>query len=665
MPLNVQDNLNDEQRAVVLGGDGPCLVLAGAGSGKTHTIAYRVAHLLEKGVSPEEILLVTFTNKAAKEMNDRINRLAGRSEKLPWSGTFHHIAVRILRQYAGLLGYENNFTILDSDDATDLLKLCLRQEGIERGAKRFPSAGTVIGIMSFARNSGRTIADVMNERYPQWTPLTDTIEAIAESYEKRKGATNTVDFDDLLTLLYRLFSTNKKVCERFTEQWRYILADEYQDTNWIQGQILHSLTKHHGNILVVGDDAQSIYAFRAATIENILSFEKQYEGTRIFRLETNYRSTPEILSVANDIIEKNRRQYAKELKSVQKPADRPWVQAFADDRDEARFIVLELLQLHAEGANMGDMAVLFRAAHHSQALEMELARHGIRYDYRGGLRFFERSHVKDALAYLKIIHNPKDAVAWSRVLNLQMGIGPAGAQKIFDTIAQNGTPDDLAELGELLSAKGRIGWQDFVAIWRRMDAVADQHPASLISSLLSSSYVTTLEAEYADARDRIRDIEQLARVAERSSDLAAFLTEAGLSERFAQDKESGSGDRVVLSTVHQAKGLEWHAVFVMHLAAGQFPNDRSLTEAAGVEEERRLFYVAVTRAKQHLYLTYPMVGARDTQFTGPSPFLEEIRATLIQGEVGRMDTPIYVAEDEPFASKKSAKNGFLKDIDEL
>lgn len=665
MVLDIQKDLNEEQRAVVLHGDGPCLVLAGAGSGKTHTITHRVAHLLARGVAPEEILLVTFTNKAAKAMNDRINRIAERGEKLPWSGTFHHIAARLLRQHAAQVGFANNFTILDSDDATDLLKLCLRQEGIERGVKRFPSAGVIMAIISFARNSGRTIGDVADERYPQWMPLVDTIEGIAEAYEKRKYMTNSMDFDDLLALLYRLFSTQKKVTERYARQWRYILVDEYQDTNWLQGQILRLLAKHHGNILVVGDDAQSIYAFRAATIENILSFEKQYPGASVFRLETNYRSTPEILSVANDVIEKNRRQYEKELKSVLPASHRPRAQSFADDRDEARFIVRELIELHGEGTDMNDMAVLFRAAYHSQALEMELARAGIRYDYRGGLRFFERAHVKDVLAYLKILHNPKDAVAWSRVLNLQMGIGPAGAQKIFDAIATDGIPDDLAALGEFLTAKGRIGWQEFVGIWRRLDAVADRHPASLISSVLSSNYVAHLEAEYADARDRIRDIEQLGRVAERQPDIAAFLTEASLSERFAQDKDGGSGNRVVLSTVHQAKGLEWHAVFVMHLAAGQFPNDRSLTEAAGVEEERRLFYVAVTRAKQHLYLTYPMVGARDTQFAGPSSFLEEIRPTLLQGEVGGVGTPIYVAEDEPFASKKSARSGFLKDIDEL
>lgn len=664
--IDVKKELNEEQRNVVLNGDGPCLVLAGAGSGKTRTIAYRVAHLLEQGVQPEAILLVTFTNKAAKEMNDRIHVLTQRSEKLPWSGTFHHIAVRILRQYAQQVGFLNNFTILDSDDAADLLKLCLKQEGIERGGqKRFPSANTVLGIMSFARNAGRTIADVMDERYPQWVTLTDTIEGIAESYEKRKIATNCVDFDDLLTLLYRLLSTKKSIADRFAGLWRYILVDEYQDTNWIQGQILNLLAKAHNNILVVGDDAQSIYAFRAATIDNILSFEKQYEGTKVFRLETNYRSTPEILSVANDVILKNRRQYDKELKSVLPGSHRPWVQTFADDRDEARFIVRELLQLHGEGARMSDMAVLFRASHHSQALEMELARQGIRYDYRGGLRFFERAHVKDVLAYLKILHNPKDAVAWSRVLNLQMGIGPAGAQKIFDSIAAGGIPDDLSELGELLSTKGRIGWQEFVGIWQRLDAVADRHPASLILSVLSSRYVSNLEAEYADARDRIRDIEQLGRVAERQPDLAAFLTEASLSERFAQDKESGSGDRVVLSTIHQAKGLEWHAVFVLHLASGQFPSDRSLAEAAGVEEERRLFYVAITRAKQHLYLTYPQVGARDTQFGGPSPFLEEIRSALVQGEVASADTPIYVAEDEPFASPKTGRGGFLKNLDEL
>jgi DNA helicase-2/ATP-dependent DNA helicase PcrA len=663
MALDIEHALNAEQCAVVRGGDGPCLVLAGAGSGKTRTVTYRVAHLLEQGVAPDEILLVTFTNKAAREMQNRIAEITGRAEPLPWSGTFHHIAVRMLREHAARVGYVKYFTILDGDDAADLVKLCLKQEGIDRGAKRFPSANVILSIVSFARNAGRTIADVLDERYPQWAELLETIEGIADAYDKRKRETKTMDFDDLLVFVHRLLATVPDVRESYARAWRYILVDEYQDTNWIQGQILNLLAAEHKNLLVVGDDAQSIYAFRAATIENILSFEKNYPGAKIFRLETNYRSTPEILSVANDVIARNVRQYPKALKSMLPPAHRPWVQAFADERDEARFIVREIMRLYGEGASYDSIAVLFRAAHHSQAVEMELTRSGIRYDYRGGLKFFERSHVKDALAYLKIIHNPSDAVAWSRVLNQQIGIGPAGAQKLFDTIQKNGLPDDMSELGELLSAKGRLGWQDFAAIWRRLTGVEDRHPAALIFSLLSSVYVTHLEQEYPDARDRIRDIEQLARIAERQKDLQAFLTEVSLSDRF--ENEDAQRGKVVLSTIHQAKGLEWGAVFLLHLVSGQFPNDRALREDGGLEEERRLFYVAVTRAKEHLYLTYPMAGARDTQFDGPSQFLGEIGHTLLQGDTVESDEPVYVSEDEPFTSKKSPSGGFLKGLDEL
>lgn len=663
--IEFEKELNTEQLAVVLHGDGPCLVLAGAGSGKTRTITYRVAYLLEQAVAPDQILLLTFTNKAAKEMSDRIIEITGRQEKLPWSGTFHSIAARILRAHAMEVGYTRAFTILDSDDAVDLLKLCLKQEGIERGVKRFPGAGVIMGILSFARNSGRTIADVVDERYSSWVDVADTIERIAESYRQRKQMTNSMDFDDLLALFLQLLETKEEILRHYQNQWRYILVDEYQDTNWIQGRILDLLAQKHHNLLVVGDDAQSIYAFRAATIDNILSFEKQYENTKVFRLETNYRSTPEILSVANNVIEKNREQYEKELRSMLPPSHRPIVTSFPDERDEAQFIVREIRELLGEGIPSSHIAVLFRAAHHSQAVEMELARHSIRYDYRGGLRFFERAHVKDVLGYLKILHNPSDAVAWSRVLNQQVGIGPTGAQKIFDAIAANGLPQDLAILGDLLTAKGRIGWQDFVQIWQRLIGVPDRHPANLITSLLSSVYVERLEAEYNDARDRIRDLEQLARMAERQDDLGSFLTEASLSERFA-DERGDHHDRIVLSTVHQAKGLEWHTVFILHLSAGQFPHERSLTEEGGVEEERRLFYVGVTRAKQHLYLTYPEVSTRRGEYMGPSPFLEEMDRHLLDGEISSTpDTPVYVPDEESASLGRKHVGEFLKSLDEL
>ncbi|HCM54116.1 MAG TPA: ATP-dependent DNA helicase, partial [Candidatus Magasanikbacteria bacterium] len=437
--MNIEE-LNEEQQHVVLHGDGPCLVLAGAGSGKTRTITYRVAYLLEQGIDPERILLVTFTNKASKEMMERVSSASGTGMKLPWAGTFHHIAYRILKKYAGLLGYQSNFTILDSADSLDILKLCLKVEGVNRNEKRFPSPKVLQSIISYARNAETTIADVLDLKHPNWLDIADTITRIAEEYRKRKLDANAMDFDDLLVNLYLLLLKEPAVKQKFANQFLYILVDEYQDTNKIQASIINQFAAVHHNVLVVGDDAQSIYSFRAADIQNILDFDAQYPGANIFRLETNYRSTPNILDVANDVIANNTRQHQKTLRSLKEAFMRPEVHAFADDREEAEFIAGQILQFRDEGVPLKHIAVLFRAAFHSQALEMELMKRDIPYDYRGGVRFFERSHIKDVLAYLRIVANKDDVVAWSRVLNMQVGLGPVTVEKIIGAIRQPARP---------------------------------------------------------------------------------------------------------------------------------------------------------------------------------------------------------------------------------
>lgn len=658
-------------------GDGPCLVLAGAGSGKTRTITYRVAYLLERGISPEDMLLVTFTNKAAREMIERVEAIAGGGMRLPWSGTFHHIAYRILRQYAPLLGYDHTFTILDSEDSRDLLKLSLKQEGVDRKDRRFPSVRVVSAILSYARNAETTIADVLDLKYPKWIDLADTLASIAEDYTKRKREANAMDFDDLLVNLYLLLLKSERVRKKFATQFRYVLVDEYQDTNKIQASIVRLFASVHHNILVVGDDAQSIYSFRAADIQNILQFEKEYANATVFRLETNYRSTPEILDVANEVIEHNTAQYAKQLQSVQDPFAKPELHAFVDQREEAGFIAERILELRAEGVPLSSIAVLFRAAYHAQTLEMELAKRDIPYDFRGGVRFFERAHIKDALAYLRIVHNASDIVAWSRALTMQVGIGPASAAKIITAVAQAERTGDMAHIGNHLSARARVGWSDFLAIWRVVEGARD-HPADMVRAFASSSYTDYLEREYPDYKERLQDIEQLAVFAEREPDLGTFLGEASLQESYTGSAARGRGDdeeKIILSTIHQAKGLEWEAVFVMHIAAGHFPNDRALSEANGLEEERRLFYVALTRAKRFLHLTYPLTTGFQSVLLGPSMFLEELSRDLLDeqhidsGNVftdpsDNVDGIVYVPEDEPFASSRK-RGRFLKSFDEL
>lgn len=678
--IDFPKDLNPEQLRAVQSGDGPCLVLAGAGSGKTRTITYRVAYLLEQGVNPENILLVTFTNKAAKEMTDRVQLLTGGKIRLPWSGTFHHMGYRILRKYAPLLGYKNNFTILDSGDSLDLLKMCLKQEGIDRKEKRFPSPKVLQSIISYARNAETTIEDVLDLKHPKWLEIADTIRRIAEDYQKRKVEANAMDFDDLLVNLYLLLLKSENVRKKYSEQFKYVLVDEYQDTNKIQASIIKLFASHYKNLLVVGDDAQSIYSFRAADIQNILAFEKDYPEAKVFRLETNYRSTPDILNLANDIIANNLNQYEKNLKSLGDNFTKPELHPFADNQEEAEFIAERILELRDEGVDLENIAVLFRAAYHSQALEMELTKRDIPYDYRGGIRFFERAHIKDVLAYLRIINNLDDMVAWSRVLNMQVGIGPATVENIIVMTRSQGEIN--GDIGAQLPARAQVGWSDFLQVYDELIKVKDKNPSDLIKTIIKSKYAEYLENEYPDYRERLQDIEQLAVFSERAStdsaqaDLNRFLAEASLHESYATDQvraaeANGDDEKIILSTIHQAKGLEWDAVFVINLAAGQFPNERALKEAEGLEEERRLFYVAVTRAKKYLHLTYPLAGGFASYLQGPSMFLEEIdRSLLDEQAIGggiafndpsdEVDDITYEAVDD-FTGGRS----FLRGIDEL
>ncbi|HBU07543.1 MAG TPA: hypothetical protein DEB09_05700 [Candidatus Magasanikbacteria bacterium] len=702
--IDFQKELNSEQLKVVQDGNGPCLVLAGAGSGKTRTITYRVAYLLEQGIKSENILLVTFTNKAAREMLERVEKLTsnppsdpslikGGRTVLPWAGTFHHIGYRLLKKYATLIGlpaqagYKNNFSVLDSEDSLDLIKLCLKSEGIDRKEKRFPSPAVVQAIISYARNSETTIADVLDLKYEHFLYISEIIVRIAEDYQKRKLAANVMDFDDLLVNWYMLLIKEQGVRNKLSEQFEYILVDEYQDTNKIQASIINLLASKHNNLLVVGDDAQSIYSFRAADIQNILAFEKKYSQAKIFKLETNYRSTPDILNLANDIIANNLKQYEKNLKAINTNFTKPELIAFASQAEEAQFIVQRIKELESEGIDLNKIAVLFRAAYHSQALEMELVKRGIDYDYRGGVRFFDRAHVKDVLAYLRIINNIADEIAWRRVLNMQIGIGPANADKIIEGI-RNTKNYEITNyenifdgIGAQLPAKAQVGWNDFLQIYSAVaKAMADkENIGDLILSLLDSKYVEYIENEYPDYRERLEDIKQLAQFAKNETELDKFLAEATLQDSFRNPAlqinstlESRRG-KLILSTIHQAKGLEWEAVFVLGLSAGQFPNDRALRERDGVEEERRLFYVAVTRAKKYLYLTYSFGGGWGDSLAGPSMFIDELNKKLVSAEgmgggsvFEDLDNEAeYIDEDSQIIDSKKFPGSFLKDLGEL
>ncbi|MEK9152372.1 MAG: ATP-dependent helicase [Patescibacteria group bacterium] len=648
--IDYKKELNAEQYAVVSGGDGPCLVLAGAGSGKTRTIVYRVAYLIEHGVRPDEILLLTFTNKAAAEMMSRIAVILGAKAGINvWGGTFHSIANRILRAYGTNVGFTPNFTILDQEDSRDLIKTSIRELGFDAKARRFPSAAVIQSVLSYARNAMRPLDETVERKHPGLSKLADEIGRVAEMYMRKKRQANAMDFDDLLEHLSDLLAREPLIRAALSERFRYVLVDEYQDTNRLQAAIVRQLASHHKNVLVVGDDAQSIYSFRAAEIRNILDFSRDFPGAKTFRLETNYRSTPEILTLANEVIAKNTEQFSKELRAVLPSSVKPVLAPSASTGREAEYVADKIAGLIEDGVPPKEIAVLFRAAHHSQALEFELMKRDLAYDYRGGIRFFERAHVKDALALLRVAANIVDEAAWLRLLRIQTGIGDVSAGKVFTLIRAQGSLAKAvqAPIETVLSNKAAAGWRDLRALLE--DALAAEgRAASLVRAVLDSSYVEYLENEYPDARERVDDLEELARFAEGYQNVGEFLAELTLDDAKVNGRNAGKINSVVLSTIHQAKGLEWEAVFIIHLNDAGFPNRRAATEDGGLEEERRLFYVAVTRAKKHLTLSYPATVARDSfELAGPSMFLEEIDPSsldrsLVDGAVGVTDDwPVY------------------------
>jgi DNA helicase-2/ATP-dependent DNA helicase PcrA len=639
--------LNDEQKAVVLGGDGPCLVLAGAGSGKTRVIVHRVAHLIAGGVSPEEILLLTFTNKAAAEMMGRIGKLLGDDERVSrragqvgrvTGGTFHSVANRLLRQYAAAVGYTPHFTILDTDDQKTLLKAVIRDLGLDdkkRGELQFPSAAVVQSLLSYRTSAMRPLPDVVARRYPKFEPLLADLEHLAGAYAERKRQADAMDFDDLLLRFYELLETNPVVRDALGRRFRYVLVDEFQDTNPLQAAVVRLLTGGCGNVLAVGDDAQSIYSFRAAEVRNILDFTSAYPGARVFKLETNYRSTEEVLDLANDVISHNRNRFAKELVSVSGQGGKPQVVPAASAAEEAKFIARRIAELVEGGTSPDDVAVLFRATHHSQALEFEMMKAGLEYDYRGGVRFFDRAHVKDLLAFVRLGVNFRDEAAWLRALGLMRGVGPTTAAKIFALMMEAGSLAAalLAPIEAKVGKRAATGWRDLRACLEAVHGAAGK-PAGVISGVRQAFYKDYLEGEYPDALDRLGDIrafEEFASGYETCDDLLAEVTLDDTAFRTAGDRKSRAAvNRVVLSTVHQAKGLEWDAVFVMHLTDSGFPNQRAAEEEDGLEEERRLFYVAVTRAKRRLWLTYPMTSAYGSvSFELMSRFLSEADPHLL------------------------------------
>lgn len=632
-------DLNAEQRAVVRKADGYSLVLAGAGSGKTRTIIYRVAYLLKQGVPAESVMLLTFTNKAASEMLSRVEHLMGTMPKVT-GGTFHHVCNLLLRRYASAAGFGSNFTILDQEDSRDLLNVCIKEAGIDTKQKRFPSASVLQSFWSFSRNAQLPFSEVVQAKQPRLINAVPQMEAVIEAYEARKRGANSMDFDDLLIKAGHLLRTNARVREEIAGRYRYVLVDEYQDTNRVQAEFLSLVSSVHRNLLVVGDDAQSIYSFRAADVRNILGFPNAFDGANIFKLEANYRSTPPILELANESIRWNENQFPKKLRPAleqRDASDKPDMVAASTSEEEAQFVAEMILKMRDEGTPLSAIAVLFRATFHSQTLEFELTKRDIPYDYRGGVRFFERGHIKDVLSYLRILANPADEVSWLRVLRIQTGIGTETAARIFSSIRGSENLGQAMEAGSVaVPDRARSGWKDFLSSARSLVESGDS-PAEAIRAIVKSPYGDYLDNEFPNAQERREDLEQLAVFAERYKSISGFLAESALHEGFSAQGGPASGggadsdeeDRLVLSTIHQAKGLEWDAVFIIHLFDGAFPNARAMEEEGGIEEERRLFYVAATRARKKLFLTYPLMGGGEMGYLHErSQFIRELPDTV-------------------------------------
>jgi DNA helicase-2/ATP-dependent DNA helicase PcrA len=650
--------LNEQQLAAVTAPPGPALVIAGAGSGKTRTLTYRVAYLLEQGITPDRILLLTFTNKAAGEMMRRISDLLGHELRSLWGGTFHSIGARILRLHAETLGYQKGFTILDRDDAKDLIKASLLDAKIDTKDKHFPKADVLNEIFSLAANTHQTIAELVEGKFSYFEAFTEQIADQHKRYLARKRATNGMDFDDLLVLWLRLLQDHADVREHFQRRFQFILVDEYQDTNKLQGDLIDLLAARHHNVTVVGDDAQSIYAWRGANFANILDFPKRYPGAKVFKIETNYRSTPEILNVANAAIAANVNQFAKELSPARKSGVKPALVQCHEAGQQAQFIAQRALELREEGTSLNQICVLYRSHFHALELQLELTRRQIPFSITSGIRFFEQAHIKDATAYLKFVANPKDEVSFKRLVLLLPGIGAKGAEKIYQCFQSRSRGDEtqiftgqkletphvvtyklaaaLQACAKFIPKKAAVPWTQFVATISQLEAEETRRSAAkMLRLVMDAGYDDYLKETFDNYERRLEEIQQLAEFAFQFGSVEEFLTQLALLTNVeAEDDPKDDSEKIKLSTIHQAKGLEFEIVFVIMLCDGMFPSARSSESNDGEEEERRLFYVSITRAKNELYLTYPQIrggfgaSGADT-YQSPSRFLSEIPKALL------------------------------------
>jgi DNA helicase-2/ATP-dependent DNA helicase PcrA len=637
------DSLNADQARAATFGDAPLLVIAGAGTGKTRTLIHRVAHLIERGVAPERILLLTFTRRAAGEMLSRAERLVGSAGARVHGGTFHSVGHRLLRQFGAAAGLPAGFTLMDHGDAEDLKQLSRGALGFAKSAKRFPKKETLHYLYSRHVNTELPIDELLHRELPHFLEYEEQIVALFADYTLRKQERNLVDYDDLLLFWATMLEASPDLAARIAGLYDHVLVDEYQDTNLLQARILRGMCEGHRKLTVVGDDAQSIYSFRGAHFRNILDFPRQFPGTTLVTLAQNYRSTQPILALSNVLISRAEERFTKDLWTSREGGEKPWLVTAKDEAQQTRFVVDRVLQLHEGGMPLREMAVLFRAGYMSADLEIELTNRKIPFEKWGGLKFLEAAHVKDVLAFLRVSDNPRDEVSWYRILMLMPGIGDATARGLMASMEERSwDPDAFTHL--IAPPKAREAHKSLAQLLRQLRTVGsgagDDGGARVASDIMAirALYDSILKERYDRPEARLADLDQLRTIAAGYPSRGAFLAALALDPPSStQDLAGGSeseSDALVLSTVHSAKGKEWKAVFLIWAVDGWFPSSRAVDDPDELEEERRLMYVALTRARDELAVIYPMqvYGSRrgaDYSIDQLSRFLDRgVRATM-------------------------------------
>ncbi len=628
--IDYEKELNPAQFEAVKFQSGSVLVIAGAGSGKTKTLTYRVARLIESGVNPENILLLTFTKKAADEMLNRaVAILDSRCQKVA-GGTFHSFSNYILRKYSTLLDLKNNFTIIDRADAEDVINH-IRGKVIGKQEKRFPRKGTILDIYSKAINKNMTASAVIESEYNQFSHAEEKINEISKEYITYKRANSLLDYDDLLLYLRTLLQSNEEIRKKLSNQYKYILIDEYQDTNALQADIIKLLASEHSNVMAVGDDSQSIYSFRGANFRNILDFPKIFEGTKIIKLEQNYRSSQNILALTNCIIEKAKEKYTKHLFSNIENPEKPALICTNDMQTEAEFVAQRILELQEEDISLNDIAVLCRSARMTYNLEIELAKRAIPYKKFGGLKFIETAHVKDVIAHLRVVLNPQDIISLNRILLLLNGVGNQTAMRLLPML----TTDKVETDKMMLPSKSSAGIKNLFMVLEQQRKNL-QKPSEIVEKILAY-YEPILIEKYDDYTKRLKDLEHFLYLSSQYHSLEDFLSDLALEPPDSSVSEVEDGaqkdEYLTLSTIHSAKGLEWKAVFIIGAVDGRFPSVYSFNSEEELDEELRLMYVAATRAKTHLYITYPIDMfdySTNMVLSKPSRFLDGIQEDIIE-----------------------------------